>query len=108
MHAAQFSRLFHDQVFGETWANHVQSWLTIGRQTIGNNLVVIKFEDLKTQPAAVISQLCRFLNIQANHEPIRKAVSHSIIENARRIERIRQGELSDENASFYRQGASPQ
>ena len=108
MGAAQFSRLYHDRVFGDTWADHVHSWLTIGRQSIGSNLVVVKFEDLKDQPETVISQLCRFLNIQADHGRIRNAVNHSSIENARQIERLRQGEISDANASFYRQGTSQQ
>ncbi len=108
MNIEQFSKLYHNTVFGPTWATHTESWLEKGMPTLTNQSILVKFEDLKADTETEITRICEFLGITVTNKVLKIAIENASIENARKIEQMRQGEIIDNNASFYRHGTSEQ
>ena len=48
------------------------------------------------------------MGIDADDASIEHAIKYASLENAKKIERQRQGDLADQNASFYRSGSTAQ
>lgn len=96
------------RAFGPRWDNHVESWLLRGKQRLGDNLLVIRFEDLKEAPVPGLQQVARFLGLRSDLESISHAVEMGSTEKARERERKERGQLDDPNASFYRGGRTGQ
>lgn len=105
---AEFFELYCQGKYGHFWPYHVESWLDSGRKTMGDKLMVIRFEDMKADTTAVITDITRFLAIPATPETIEVAIENSSIKNMRKIEQSRRGKTVQTNASFYRGGKSGQ
>ena len=90
--------------YGHYWHENVLSWLKDGRRKMGDNLLVVRFEDMKRDTEDVLSEVASFLEIPATSRQIVNAVEASSIENMRKLEKQRQGPIRNENASFYRGG----
>ncbi len=104
----EFMQSYNNGVFGMTWAQNIYSWLVNGASTLGNDLMVLRFEDMKENTQSVIERTCEFLMIETSRSDIELAIKHASLENARYIEQARQGQLDNANASFYRSGCTQQ
>jgi len=102
-----YYQLYSQQVYGKTWHQSVESWLGHGQEKMGKDIYILKFEDLKSDTFNVITKVCEFLNIQTSDEQILTAIDYASLDNAKKIEKQRQGNLND-NASFYRSGETAQ
>lgn len=104
----EYLQRYQDKYYGHTWEKHVESWLVKGRDKLSQNLLVVKFEELKRDPNKKLKEVIEFLKIDADEHLIQQAIDDSSIDNAKKIELQRQGLVSDDNASFYRGGHSHQ
>ena len=66
-----------------SWEEHVRSWTFPG---IAFPRLVVKYEDLKADPAAGLEKLCRFLQLKRSDEQIRQAVENASTDSMRRLE----------------------
>ena len=94
--------------FGAPWHEHVEGWLEEGRQAMGDDLLVVRFEDLKADTEHVVRDVISFLGIEADAGRIRAAIEAASVENMRKIEARRRGAIDSPDASFYRGGRSGQ
>jgi len=103
-----YYQLYRREVYGRTWQQHTESFLINARQSLGGNLLSLRFDDLKADTLNSIKKVCAFLGIDADEVAIEYAIKYASLENAKKIERQRQGDLADQNASFYRSGSTAQ
>jgi len=76
-----FSNFLRNENFGiKAWCEHINSW-------IGNADVVVKYEDLKTDPERQTRKIIDFLKIDMDSERIQKAVELSSFNRMKRLER---------------------
>lgn len=94
--------------FGPRWDNNVESWLTRGKDFLGDNLLFVKFEEIKKNPLPHLLKITSFLNMEADDAAISRALEAASIDNAREREKREKRNLSDPNASFYRGGKTGQ
>lgn len=66
-----------------SWEEHVRSWTFAG---IDFPRLVLKYEDLKADPAAGLARICRFLDLKRSDEQIGTAVANASQEAMRRLE----------------------
>jgi hypothetical protein len=71
----------HGLGFG-SWISHVNSWLE-ARSTLGDDLLVIKYEDLRRQTEETLARVVEFLGVAADGQTIRDAVENNTIERMR-------------------------
>jgi len=90
--------------YGHQWHKNIETWLTRGKETMGENLRIVRFEDLKLEPSTTLQVITRFLDLPATDAQIQNAIQASSLEQMRKIEKERRGILSDSNQSFYRGG----
>jgi hypothetical protein len=94
--------------FGHLWHENVESWLREGKSYLGENLMVIRFEDFKKEPERIVSDVVEFLNITATIDQMNRAIRLAEIDRMREIEKSRIGDLANKNMSFYRGGKTGQ
>ena len=94
--------------YGPTWDEHVRSWFVAGARTLGDNLLIVRFERMKAEPIATVIDICGHLALEADVAQVASAVEKACIENARKIERQRAGSGVSGDASFYRGGKTGQ
>lgn len=94
--------------FGPPWHAHVEGWLGPGRRALGENLLVVRFEDLKADTPGVVASVLDFLGLPAGSAQIGAAIEAASIENMRRIEAQEWGGARKGDVSFYRGGRSGQ
>lgn len=100
--------LYSRRWYGPRWHDHVESWLTRGRKQLGENLMVVKFEDLKDRPLDQVQHIADFLGLPSSHDLIAHAIDMASIEKAREREARVFGKLEDNDQSFYRGGRTGQ
>lgn len=100
--------LYSSRWYGPRWHDHVESWLTRGRQQLGENLMVVKFEELKDRPLDQVQHVADFLDLPSSQEAIAHALEMASIEKAREREARVLGKLENTNQSFYRGGRTGQ
>jgi len=66
-----------------SWDEHVRSWTFPG---IAFPRLVVKYEDLKADPAAGLARLCRFLQLKRSDAQIRQAVDNASETAMRQLE----------------------
>lgn len=88
--------------YGPRWDQHVESWLSKGRNRLRENILIIRYEDCCIDPHNVLSKVCNYLGIKFKLSDINRAVELSSIHNMKCWERKLNGRINDENASFYR------
>jgi hypothetical protein len=104
----EFFSLYNMRRFGPRWHDNVESWLTQGKEYLGDNLLIAKFEDLKKTPVPLIREIAKFLDIRADESAISHALEAASLENAREREKRENRRLDNPNASFYRGGKTGQ
>jgi hypothetical protein len=94
--------------YGHVWDHHVESWLGMGQEKMGDRLMLLRYEDLKKSTEEVVEKVAAFFSIRATTEEISRAVAEARIENMREIEKEewkRKGlGTPSTKASFYRAG----
>lgn len=105
---AQWFDLYCRRQYGARWNDNVEGWLTRGPQHFGDNLLIVKFEELKQTPSPYIEKIAAFLGIRADGQRIGRALEMASLENAREREKREARKLDDPNASFYRGGKTGQ
>lgn len=100
--------LYCQRWYGPRWHDHVESWLTKGKKRLGENLQVVKFEELKASPVACVQEVIDFLGLSANSGMISEALEMASLEQAREREKQARGSIANLDASFYRGGKSGQ
>ena len=90
--------------YGQLWHENVESWLTRGKELLGDDLLVISFEELKTDTYQVLTRTAEFLGLPAGKSEVELALEASDINRMRKIEMQRRGPVDNINASFYRGG----
>lgn len=88
--------------YGPRWDQHVESWLTRGRERLGKNMLIVRYEDCCTNPHSELEKVCDFFGIKFGSVDIDRAVKLSSIDNMKKWECKLLGPIKDENASFYR------
>jgi len=104
-----FKRYYHGH-YRYIWYLHVESWLVRGKKSLGDRMLVVRFEDMKKDPQAVVSEVARFAHLSASPELVASAVQKADLENMRKVEKQRWQAKGlgtpDETSSFYRSGQS--
>jgi hypothetical protein len=100
--------LYTRRWYGPRWHDHVESWLTKGKQKLGAALMVPKLEDLKTDPVRHVGRVADFLGLNPNHSAIHHAVEKASLDQARKREAKVFGNLPNENQSSYPGGRTGQ
>ena len=95
-------------VYGQTWENHVHAWLEKGMVKLDGDFMLIRFEDLKADTTECVTGICDYLNIDSDARGIERSIEEASLDKAKSIERSRQGEITNNNASFYRSGGTAQ
>ena len=65
-----------------SWAEHVEGWSESGPARRGR-MLLIKYEDLRRNPAGTLAGIASFLGVPAEPEAIRRAVEHNELKNMR-------------------------
>jgi hypothetical protein len=107
----QFPQWFDDYCagcYGHRWDENVVSWMGKGRQLLGDQMLVLRFEEMKSDPVSCITRVCSHLSLPSTPDIIERAIESASLEKARVIEKKRLGDTGSENASFYRGGHAGQ
>jgi hypothetical protein len=88
-----------------SWQDHVRSWLESPLAKNGN-LLVIRYEDMRGDPAGVLARVLKFLGISAHPRRVRKAIEGNSLEKMRAKEDKSETlpKASCEEARFVRKG----
>jgi estrone sulfotransferase len=88
-----------------SWQDHVRSWLGSSLASNGN-LLVIRYEDMREDPAGILARVLTFLGISAHPHRIRKAIESNSLEKMRAKEDKARTlpKASCEEARFVRKG----
>lgn len=100
----EWVRLYLMGLYGPRWDQHVHSWLAKGGGALGERLLVIRYEDMKSHPVSELERVARFLGIPFEPQRAEQAVEMSAPEVMRQWEAKTVGPLRDPNDSFYRGG----
>lgn len=94
--------------YGQLWHENVVSWLRTGREALGDQLMVIRFEEMRADPDSTLRRIVDFLDLHADSGQITEAIEKAKLENVRQIEMLRRKTIPDPNMSFYRGGKTDQ
>jgi hypothetical protein len=98
--------------YGYIWHHHVTSWLTKGREAMGDHCLIIRFEDLREDTVTVVERVVDFLGLSATSKQVEVAVQQASLANLRKIERTRWQKkglgVPEKATTFYRSGKSGQ
>lgn len=97
-------QMYDNGLLGPRWDQHVESWLTVGSERLGGELLIVHFERLKTDTATCVKEISSFLGIDASGVEIDAAIQNASLERSRAWERFYRGDSRAGNASFYRGG----
>lgn len=85
------------------WEQHVVGWLDRGLSA--EQLLTVRYEDLKRNAAAELARIVRFAGLQTTPEALARAVEDSSFEAMRRLEAAHGGPRNDlRDGSFVRSG----
>jgi hypothetical protein len=84
---SEFLDHYYEGQYGHIWDHHVESWLGSGKASMGERLMLVRYEDLKKETEEIVEQVAAFLGIDASSEVIATAVDEASLENARKIEK---------------------
>jgi hypothetical protein len=98
-----FSEFIRSDRYGvQSWVDHVESWQ-------GNWDVLVRFEDLKTDPATCLRDICSLFDHEFDEETIEYAVEQSSFENMAALEEEygkKRKPGANPNYTFMREGSS--
>ena len=85
-----------------SWSAHVNSWLSAPLSP--ENLLVVKFEDLRRDTVAGVSEIVRFFGITPNEDQIRAAVANNSVERMKAKEK-ETPQRASKKGQFIRSGS---
>ena len=91
---------------GEPWHQNVSRWVKVGGNELGARLHFVRYEDLLAEPLSRVSDLCRFLEVDASAAEVETALRDASLETMRAVEERRMGAPVQRERSFYRGGHS--
>lgn len=102
-----YNLIFHQGVIDNfsNWSNHVNFWLDYSQAEI----LLIKYEDMKSQPDVVLEKVLKFSGIKIDPEKIKKSIYASDFKNMRKKDKDRKsllGHTIDPSMPFVREGVS--
>lgn len=100
--------LYCKRWYGPRWDENVESWIGVGRKTLGSNLLIKKFETLKSDPEKTIQEITDFLDLPTPPGIIARALEMTSLQKAIEREIRVVGPISNPDAKFYRGGKSGQ
>jgi len=100
--------LYCKRWYGPRWRDHVESWLDDGRKHLRDDLLVVRFEELKASTMARVQTVAEFLGLPTDIDAISRSVDMAGLERAREREKRDFGRLQNPNQSFYRGGKTGQ
>lgn len=110
-----FAEFFHRYLlgmYGPVWHKDVLSWLTYGQQELGDNFLLVRFEDMKADPSSVVSRIATFFDIAHSPAELDTAIQGASIDTMRVVEQQRIAKdkvaVDSKDASFYRGGKTGQ
>jgi hypothetical protein len=84
-----------------SWSDHVRSWT----QTASIPCLVIRYEDMKANPAVTFHQAVQFLQLESSAERIAQAIAETSIERLQQLEKISGfSEKPAKSKLFFRKG----
>lgn len=104
----QFVKGYVTGRYGKRWDENIASWLGDGKPHLGENLLVVRFESLKSDTVSTLGRICRFAGIPVSDTLLDRAAKLSSIESMRAIEQRESGKDLAPDASFYRGGRTGQ
>lgn len=99
---------YESREYGHRWDENITSWLGEGRLAMGDNMLIVRFEDMKAKPVETLIDVCAHLGVAANRPKVEVAVGQATIEKAKQIEQSRAAKATAGDASFYRGGKTGQ
>lgn len=100
----EFVEAYLEGRLGWYWPRDVGSWLIAGKEKLGENLLIVQFEEMKESTVSVVSDVARFLRLEASEQSIARAIDQASLPKMRQIERMRLGTVVSSERSFYRSG----
>jgi hypothetical protein len=85
-----------------SWSRHVQSWLSAPLSK--ENLMVVKFEDLRQDTANGVAEIVQFFGLAPNEEQIREAVANNSVERMKAKEK-ETPQRASKKGQFVRSGS---
>ena len=85
-----------------SWSAHVESWLSAPLST--ENLLVVKFEDLRRDTVKGVADVIRFFGIEPNEERIRQAIANNSVERMKAKEK-ESPQRASKKGQFIRSGS---
>ena len=104
MDFAAWYQLYSRRAYGPRWHEHVYGWLTAGRDRLGDQLLVVNFERLRSDPLSTVRQVASFLEVSRDDMAIERALDMAGLDRARTREARALGRPLTDNESFYRGG----
>ena len=101
---ADFYTAYSKGHYGQLWHENVESWMIHGKEIMEDDLMIIRFEDLKSDTISVLRATADFLGIPYGDVELTQAKNWSNIDRMRKIETQRKGPIKNKQASFYRGG----
>ena len=103
----EFLLSFNNEAMGNfvSWSSHVSSWMN----NAGKEILLIKYEDMKANPAYELSRFLKFANILIEQDRLDKAVKSSDFANMQKLEKEQSESFerfkdSDPTIQFVREG----
>ena len=90
--------------YGHLWHENVISWLTTGKEKLGDNLYIVRFEDIKRDEVKQFSKIADFVGLPVDSSKIKEAIEMSSLNKMQKLEAARLGSLESRDESFYRGG----
>lgn len=103
---AEFFQRYMRGTYGYLWADDVTSWLEQGKAALGDRLLVIRYEDLKSDTERLVDEVAQFLALSYTPAQLQDAINAAKLENMRKVEEQTEGKQANPQASFYRSGKS--
>jgi hypothetical protein len=100
--------LYSRRWYGARWHDHIESWLNDGSKNLLDNLLVVKFEEMKENPVTCVQLITKHLGLTTDNEVISNAIEMASLGRARERERREFGDIQNPNKSFYRGGKTGQ
>ncbi|MDA8743864.1 sulfotransferase domain-containing protein [Rubripirellula amarantea] len=88
-----------------SWHRHVESWLDAA-DLDGNDFLVLKFEELKTDTLGCLRKMADYIGIDASDELLHEAVDHCSVKAMQQKEADFWAAKGEANRSFVRTGKS--
>jgi hypothetical protein len=85
-----------------SWSAHVESWLSAPLSS--DNLLVVKFEDLRRDTVRRVADVIRFFGLTANEEQIRQAIANNSVERMKAKEK-ETPQRASKKGQFIRSGS---